>query len=101
MDKSLGEIRAELGLENMAEPIQQSKKGCVLKFTDKRTGQAWYGCQKSEQWLIEKEIPSLRYVATFDEAREHPFLVAGYAQALADALMGNCVHVAYQIVYVN
>jgi hypothetical protein len=71
---------------------------CILRLTNTRTGRVSYGCAKTVQWLLDKPLPSIDEVQTFEEAVQRPFLDESLAVTLAEALTGQRPY-RYQVLH--
>jgi hypothetical protein len=52
-----------------------TEQGCVILFTDRRTGSERYGCldEDAPPWTMNQPTPTIKLVKTLDEAKLSPF----------------------------
>jgi hypothetical protein len=76
-----------------------TEQGCVILFTDRRTGSERYGCldEDAPPWTMNQPTPTIKLVKTLDEAKLSPILDETFAAARAQRFADLHPGVTYRI----
>lgn len=79
--------------------MADEQKGCVVLFTDNRTGREEFGRLKTSSWTPNQQTPEIEIVSTLDEAILHPFLDETLATARAQRRVEMNQHLTFKILH--
>ena len=78
--------------------MDEHRQGFVLQLINTRTGQVSYGCLGSQQWLIDKPLPKVEEVNTFEEAIRRPIYDRSWAITWCEAYVNTHRDRQYKVV---